>query len=344
VTPLVLIAGFLGAGKTTLLRAILPDLRSRGLRPHVILNDYQNARVDAASLDEHSDLVTPIDGTCVCCESQGELIRALAEAPLTPESVMLVEANGTADTTEIIEILTADRRASRYTLPIQITVVDARRWQKRGRNDGLERLQAQTARYLHLTRRDQITPERHEDVLGALRSLAPHSRAVDPSEFIGIIAALRSSVASLPPRRFAQAQPGVPEREGSNRKHPGHVHDRRTLHHFSSLEIPIRAPVNEYRLRELLESLPEEVLRSRASPASQGASIQSTSSEWRVRARLFSIGSTSRQLRLRCRADRCPTRPRLPDAGLPVARPRRGRSLGRWRIARLGAWHSTSWS
>ena len=46
-TPLILIAGFLGAGKTTLLRALLPRLGARGLRPHVILNDYENADVDA---------------------------------------------------------------------------------------------------------------------------------------------------------------------------------------------------------------------------------------------------------------------------------------------------------
>jgi G3E family GTPase len=57
-TPLLLVAGFLGAGKTTFLRALLPALARRGLRARVLLNDFQNARVDGATLaDVAPDLV-----------------------------------------------------------------------------------------------------------------------------------------------------------------------------------------------------------------------------------------------------------------------------------------------
>ncbi len=48
--PTILFVGFLGAGKTTFLREILPHLEARGLVPYVLINDYQNARVDASSL------------------------------------------------------------------------------------------------------------------------------------------------------------------------------------------------------------------------------------------------------------------------------------------------------
>ena len=116
-TPLVLVAGFLGSGKTTLLRTLLPELRAAGILPHVILNDYRNAEVDAATLEGDRDLITPIAGTCICCGSQEELMRALVDARLGPDSVMLLEANGTADTAEIIELLTVDRRLARYTPP-----------------------------------------------------------------------------------------------------------------------------------------------------------------------------------------------------------------------------------
>src|SRR5882757_10372319 len=51
-TPLVLLVGFLGSGKTTYLRALLPALQSNGLDPHVVINDYQNAKVDAALLHD----------------------------------------------------------------------------------------------------------------------------------------------------------------------------------------------------------------------------------------------------------------------------------------------------
>ncbi len=260
-TPLILIAGFLGAGKTTLLRALLPRLCTLGLRPHVILNDYENARVDAATLEGYSDLVRPIAGTCICCGSQEELMRELWGAPHTPESVMLLEANGTADTTEIIEILTADRRASRYTLPVQVTVIDVSRWQQRGWNNRLERVQAQTAGYHLLTRLDQVTPERRTDVERSLGALAPGSRAIDPVALSEAIEALRSSSGSLPPRRFTRRRSveGSSRAGGVDESAGGHDHE--ATHHFASLEVALDEPLESAHFREFLERLPAEVLR-----------------------------------------------------------------------------------
>ena len=260
-TPLILIAGFLGAGKTTLLRALLPGLRAAGLRPHVILNDYQNARVDAASLRLEPELVHPIAGSCICCGSQAELMRELERAPLGPDSVMLLEANGTADTTELVEILTADRRASRYTPPVQVTVVDAARWQRRHRSDWLERVQVQSARHLHLTRLDGVSPQRLEHVMRSLSELAPGGRLTGPAGLVDAIRELHSSADSLPPRRFSDCGSGE---SGPTRSAPGAPRGtgaEHLRHHFSSMEIPIPEPVEEHRLRRVLESLPEEVLR-----------------------------------------------------------------------------------
>lgn len=62
-TPLVILVGFLGAGKTTYLKNLLPQLVKVGIEPHVIINDYENATVDAelfAGLTKH---ITPINGS-----------------------------------------------------------------------------------------------------------------------------------------------------------------------------------------------------------------------------------------------------------------------------------------
>ena len=67
-TPLVLVTGFLGAGKTTFLRALLAELASRNITADVILNDYGNAALDAASLAEHAASLLPLAGSCACCE------------------------------------------------------------------------------------------------------------------------------------------------------------------------------------------------------------------------------------------------------------------------------------
>jgi len=258
-TPLILIAGFLGAGKTTLLRTLLPRLVESGLRPHVILNDYENAHVDAATLEEYSDLVRPISGTCICCGSQEELMQEFLQAELTLESVMLLEANGTADTTEIIEILTADRRVSRFTLPVQVTVVDARHWQQRGWNDRLERIQASSAGYHLITRSEEVSPGRLQDVVESLQTIAPGSQTVQADELASIIAALRSQSGSLHPRRFAWKKEAQVGRGSENPSATSH--DHHATHHFASLEIPVPQPMESARFRALLERLPQEVLR-----------------------------------------------------------------------------------
>ncbi len=260
-TPLVLIAGFLGAGKTTLLRGLLPGFRAAGLVPHVILNDYRNAAIDAATLDVDPDLVAPIAGTCICCGSQAELMAALRDAPLTADSVLLLEANGTSDTTEIIEILTVDRRARRYTRPVQVTVIDATRWQARGRHDALERLQAQTARYLLPTRLDDLDPPRRAHVLASVRSMAPRGVVTDPDQLLRSLIDLHAGSGRLPPRRFDRRAPESADASRRSASDRGGLAAHRTQHHFSSVEIPIPQPVDEAAFREVLRGLPDEVVR-----------------------------------------------------------------------------------
>jgi len=50
--PIIAIVGFLGAGKTTLLKHLTNSFISVGWNPYVILNDYENAFLDAQQLAE----------------------------------------------------------------------------------------------------------------------------------------------------------------------------------------------------------------------------------------------------------------------------------------------------
>ncbi len=126
--PLVIIVGFLGAGKTTLLQRIIPILGKAGIRPRVILNDYEDATVDAARLSTLDALVAPISGDCICCGSRDELFTTLVNMDVGPRSLVLIEANGTSDATELHDMLVLDQRLTSFTLPIQLTVVDVKRW------------------------------------------------------------------------------------------------------------------------------------------------------------------------------------------------------------------------
>ena len=44
---IITIIGFLGAGKTTLLKYLIDNFIDKGWDPFVILNDYENATMDA---------------------------------------------------------------------------------------------------------------------------------------------------------------------------------------------------------------------------------------------------------------------------------------------------------
>ena len=48
--PLILLTGFLGAGKTTFLQNLVTELLRRNFVPRVVLNDYENADVDAIAV------------------------------------------------------------------------------------------------------------------------------------------------------------------------------------------------------------------------------------------------------------------------------------------------------
>ena len=264
--PLILISGFLGAGKTTLLKALLPQLVEQGVRPHVVLNDYMNARVDAATLGEYTRLVTPISGTCVCCGSQEELIDSLVIADKEPGSIALLEANGTADTLQLIEILSAKQALSGYSLPIQINVIDGKRWQKRHWHNKLERSQVESAGYLYITRKKNISEKRYDQVEIETRVLAPRATVVtDPKAIGDALIELVRDVPNLPPRRF-EAQKQTEHEHDDHHEHGHHHHQHghnHAAHHFASLEIPLPANVTRKALQAFLEKLPEEVLRAK---------------------------------------------------------------------------------
>lgn len=249
-TPLILITGFLGSGKTSLLRQVLPGLADRGIDSHVFLNDYRNAWIDARTLEGLAGNIFPIHGSCICCGSRDELMKALETTGLRPRSVALVEANGTADAIEVVEMLTADKRVGRYSLPVQVAVIDAKRWQKRHWNNEIEELQARGASFLVMTRRDEVTAERCAEVEAQIAKCSPNAQWIDAAELVTRLVRMVDEAATVPPRRF-DATP----RRTENQNH--------ARHHFASMEMKLREVVDSDNLREFLRSLPAEVIRAK---------------------------------------------------------------------------------
>lgn len=258
--PLVLLAGFLGAGKTRLLSELIPQLGARGARVRVILNDFENASIDAARLGALNALVTPLNGECICCGSLRELLQTLYDVPPDAGSVMLIEANGATETDELLGHLTADRRLAHYTLPLQVTVVDAGRWQKRWWHNALERAQVTTATHLVLNWTARVSPVRQSAVTGALKDINARAELVDAETFARWLHELALQV-QHDEARGGRASIAPQAGSATRLTHTKHVapHD----HPFGSATMPLPVHVDRTRFAEFVQRLPQAVVRAK---------------------------------------------------------------------------------
>ena len=101
---LYLITGFLGAGKTTFLKNFARQFAGRRLR--LIINEFGRAGVDGTLLRELDAALDEISNGSIFCacrldQFEAALEQAAAEAP----DVVLVEASGLADPTNVRRVL-----------------------------------------------------------------------------------------------------------------------------------------------------------------------------------------------------------------------------------------------
>ena len=211
-TPLILLVGFLGAGKTTYLMRLLPQLSQLGIEAHIIINDYQNASVDAELLQKLTEVIVPISGSCVCCGSRDKLLSALEEFDHRPGRVVIIETNGTTDSEELIELLSLAPELEQFAPPTQVSVIDGKRWQKRFWHNGLELDQAKTANHLFVSRTDEIDDTRLRKVNESLRHHGLPENRLDSSQMASLLGKLtnelqgisgRSDIARRASRRWA---------------------------------------------------------------------------------------------------------------------------------------------
>jgi G3E family GTPase len=259
--PLVLMAGFLGSGKTRFLTQLVPALAALGTRTRIVLNDFQNARVDAARLGALEALVTPLNGECVCCGSLRELLQTLYDVPPDPGSVMLIEANGATETDELLGHLTTDGQLRHFTLPLQLTVVDAARWQKRWWHNGLERAQVSTATHVHLNWTERVAAARLDAVRTSLRAENPRADYVDAESFAHMLHDLSTAVSSDESRGGRMGTP----RLGAQSVATARPRDARAAHThpFGSATLPLPAVVSRRAFERWVQELPPSVVRAK---------------------------------------------------------------------------------
>jgi len=176
---IITIVGFLGAGKTTLLKHLITSYTEKGYHPFLVLNDYENANMDAQQFVSQLELscIKPLSGSCICCSGIVELRNTVNRIPKRETGITLIEANGTSDACSLMEFLGVGLN-DRFLPPIQISVVDVKNWQKRGEHNELEANQIQVSSLLVLTHLTTCDEQRKTEVIKDLKKRNPSAKIV----------------------------------------------------------------------------------------------------------------------------------------------------------------------
>ena len=180
---IVTIVGFLGAGKTTLLKHLVESLLEERWHPYVILNDYMNADLDAQQISRGilPGSVKALTGSCICCDGINELRECVNNIPTRERGITLIEANGTSDASMLMGFLGVGLD-ERFTPPIQISVVDAKNWQRRGFYNELEAEQVKVSSLIVFTHLEGVSKERVAQVENGVSEINPLASIVTKAE------------------------------------------------------------------------------------------------------------------------------------------------------------------
>lgn len=174
---IITIVGFLGAGKTTLLKHLVTNYIDNSWNPFVILNDYENANLDAIQFTDKIEpkSIRALTGSCICCSGINELRNYVNRIPKRTNGITLIEANGTSDACSLMEFLGVGLN-DRFLPPIQLSVVDVKNWQKREEHNELESNQIQVSSLIVLTHIEKATTNRQAFVFEELKKLNPFAK------------------------------------------------------------------------------------------------------------------------------------------------------------------------
>lgn len=177
---IITVVGFLGAGKTTLLKHLMTGYLDQGWNPFVILNDYENANLDAQQFVEQlaPQHIRALSGSCICCSGIHELRAYVNSIPEREKGITLIEANGTSDACSLMGFLGVGLE-ERFLPPVQVSVVDVKNWQTRGEHNELEANQIQVSSLLVLTHVESVSAERKAQVTAHLRELNPLAKVIE---------------------------------------------------------------------------------------------------------------------------------------------------------------------
>lgn len=251
--PLVLLTGFLGAGKTSCLRALLAALHPWQLRADVILNDYENALLDAETLRGKAASIEAIAASCACCEGLDFLVDLSISANASRNDLLLIEVNGTADPVPLLESFTLLERKLRRHPRWQICVIDSRHFGQRAAYRSLEELQLEAASHFYLSHTEELTIFQRNLLYERIRAINPTASETTPQ----LMAAELARVTNRDMRLLLEQPP-----QRKNKLFP--KHGRTISHQFTGCQILLPNSRPREAIWSWLAALPPSVIRAKA--------------------------------------------------------------------------------
>lgn len=123
-----LFSGFLGSGKTSLLTDTIRQLKERGLKPAVLMNELGKLPFDSKAVEDDIPLKEMLEG-CICCTGS-EKTEAQLQTLLSGEDfdVLIIETTGAAHPVEALDAVYSPLFAKQLNVKGIVTVVDSKRW------------------------------------------------------------------------------------------------------------------------------------------------------------------------------------------------------------------------
>lgn len=203
-SKLYLITGFLGAGKTTFLKRMLTLFSGNSI--HVIVNEFGKVGVDGELLKEVGAEMEEITNGSIFCscrldQFEESLHRSLQRNP----DVILVEASGLSDPTNIKRILERNKEFETIEFMGTICLVDAVSFPKVYETARVVKKQLNVSDQILLNKIDKVSEEEKESIKKILKKQCPlvpiHETVfgqVEPSWILSMELVEKNSMAEEP--------------------------------------------------------------------------------------------------------------------------------------------------
>lgn len=267
-----LISGFLGSGKTTILKRLLETV-PEGERAAVLMNEFGKAGVDGDVVKKNGlEIIEISSGSIFCACAKGDFLRGLYTIfrDYKP-SILLIEASGVADTTDMGRDLGHGMLHDFYRMCGNICVADAQHFEDWADLFCAVQRQIEAATHVIINKIDLASGEELDSIEKHLHELNP-SANVTRAEFGNVSWDFFTSS-----DRKEELAPSLPCTEDWEKFIEDTLKDTSahlvTPDKFASQSIFWEG--DPILFKELLENLPEDIIRSK------GYFVE-TDGEWRV--------------------------------------------------------------